>query len=65
LGVQHDTTWSRGEAWSSRRPVKPEAAGSNPVGTAARRRASPSLNTVERKLAIKTVERKLAINTVE
>ena len=26
--------WSRGEVWSSRRPVKPEVAGSNPVGTA-------------------------------
>ena len=26
--------WSRGAVWSARRPVKPEAAGSNPVGTA-------------------------------
>ncbi len=26
--------WSRGEVWSSRWPVKPEVAGSNPVGTA-------------------------------
>ena len=26
--------WSRGAAWSARRPVKPEVAGSNPVGTA-------------------------------
>ncbi len=25
------TPWGRGEAWSSRRPVKPEVAGSNPV----------------------------------
>ena len=31
--------WSRGEVWSSRRPVKPEVAGSSPVGTAA---AAPS-----------------------
>ena len=28
--------WSRGAAWSARRPVKPEVAGSNPVGTAIR-----------------------------
>ena len=27
-------SWSRGEVWSSRWPVKPEVAGSNPVGTA-------------------------------
>ena len=26
--------WSRGAAWSARRPVTPEVAGSNPVGTA-------------------------------
>src|SRR5690606_37288872 len=25
--------WSRGAVWSARRPVKPEVAGSNPVGT--------------------------------
>ena len=30
------TAWGRGEAWSSRRPVKPEVAGSNPVVPAAR-----------------------------
>ena len=29
-----NTKWSRGEVWSSRRPVKAEVAGSNPVGTA-------------------------------
>ena len=36
LGVRiHDSRhWSRGEVWSSRRPVKPEVAGSSPVGTA-------------------------------
>ena len=26
--------WGRGEVWSSRRPVKPEVAGSNPVAPA-------------------------------
>ena len=36
------TTWSRGEAWSSRRPVKAEVAGSNPVGTATRTSSSSS-----------------------
>ena len=34
LGVRHIHHWSRGEVWSSRRPVKPEVAGSSPVGTA-------------------------------
>ncbi len=29
-----DKCWSRGAVWSARRPVKPEVAGSNPVGTA-------------------------------
>ena len=38
LGVRRESVghiWSRGEVRSSRRPVKPEVAGSNPVGTAA------------------------------
>ncbi len=38
LGVRRESVihiWSRGEVWSSRRPVKPEVAGSSPVGTAA------------------------------
>ena len=38
LGVRRVSVihiWSRGEVWSSRRPVKPEVAGSSPVGTAA------------------------------
>ena len=34
LGVRNTTSRSRGEVWSSRRPVKPEVAGSSPVGTA-------------------------------
>ena len=34
LGVRNHINWSRGEVWSSRRPVKPEVAGSSPVGTA-------------------------------
>ena len=33
LGVR-SSFWSRGAVWSARRPVKPEVAGSNPVGTA-------------------------------
>ncbi len=32
--IEQHTAWSRGEVWSSRRPVKAEVAGSNPVGTA-------------------------------
>ena len=32
--VARSATWSRGAARSARRPVKPEVAGSNPVGTA-------------------------------
>ena len=33
-GARNRDSWSRGAVWSARRPVKPEAAGSNPVGTA-------------------------------
>ena len=36
LTSARNTYWSRGEVRSSRRPVKPEVAGSNPVGTANR-----------------------------
>ena len=35
-GYRHRRFWSRGAVWSARRPVKAEAAGSNPVGTAER-----------------------------
>ena len=50
LGVHINNHWSRGEVWSSRRPVKPEVAGSSPVGTAAPplcESTAPARRTVE------------------
>ena len=41
--------WGRGEAWSSRRPVKPEIAGSNPVVPAKRWSQGQVAQSVERR----------------